>query len=831
TSSSSTSLKQCPINVDAIKSSYDPTLVEDGKYKWWEESGFFKPRPSNDGSNKKYSMVLPPPNVTGSLHIGHALTTTIEDALVRYKRMMGYETLWVPGLDHSGIATQVAVEKELRAKKQLSRHDLGRERFLEEVYKWTDLYSHNINNQLRRTGASLDWSRSVFTLDKQRAHAVETAFLRFFRSGLVYRATRLVNWCPELRSVISDIEVDHVTFEKPTHHKLKSRPKTFEFGVIYDVAYQVEGGDKVTVSTTRPETIFGDTALAIHPTDPRYTHLHGKYALHPFTGRRIPIVLDDVLVDPKLGTGVVKVTPAHDFNDFQCGQRHKLDSINILTEAGKLNDNVPEEFRNIDRLDARYIVIGKLKEMGLFEGKRPHATSIAICSRSGDLLEPVLRPQWYVDCSEMGKRALDLVESGKINIIPESYKDNWARWLGSIQDWCISRQLWWGNPIPAYRVIKMKLSKWVVGESVEFAEQEAIKKYGLVKGSFSLKQDEDVLDTWFSSGLFPISSLGWPESTSDLSKFYPLDVMETGSDILFFWVARMVMMCTTLAPEQQVPFKTILLHPLIRDSQGRKMSKSLGNVIDPLNVINGITLEQLKVTISQSNLSEQEKNTATKGMAKEFPNGIPKCGTDALRIGLSQFPISGKDINLDMSRIIGQRLFCNKIWNATKLVLLHVNQHDTVTTLYGANNGVDSAPFNQESISIIDRWILNRLSSLVTLAKESFDKHNMSQLSQALYSFLQYDYCDFYLEVTKVALNRSERKPSNVESHLVMASTLECFLRLLHPFMPYLTEDLWQRLPKPNQSPLSIMIADYPSISHPNHQQLSFPELDNVIAV
>ncbi|EGG14052.1 hypothetical protein DFA_11815 [Cavenderia fasciculata] len=823
---------QYVINQEAFKSSYNSVAVEENKYQWWKDNGYFKPsstktEDTNNKNKKRFSMVLPPPNVTGSLHIGHALTTTIEDALVRYKRMMGYDTLWVPGLDHSGIATQVAVEKEIMVKQGLSRHDLGREKFLEQVFKWTDKYSANINTQLEKTGSSLDWSRSVFTLDDKRALAVQTAFLTLYRRGLIYRSTRLVNWCAQLQSVISDIEVDHITFEKPTMYKLKTQPRTHEFGVIHDVKYRIDDDSKeeyLVVSTTRVETIFGDTAIAVHPKDERYKHLIGKMCRHPFSDRLIPVVGDDILVDMTLGTGAVKVTPAHDFNDYQCGQRHKLEFINIMCEDGKLNEHCGE-FSGKDRLMSRHDVIKALKEKGLYEGKRPHPTALAVCSRSGDLLEPILKPQWYVDCKEMGARAAQFARDDKLKFVPESYQADWLRWLDNIQDWCISRQLWWGNPIPAYRVIAdgitAKDEKWVVGEDLETATESAIKTFGLKRGAFELIKDDDVLDTWFSSSLFPMSALGWPDNKSlDLSKFYPLDVMETGSDIMFFWVARMVMMCSTLFDannQQQPPFETVLLHPLIRDSQGRKMSKSLGNVIDPLHVINGIELPQLVQNLRESNLSEQEKNTATKGLEKEFPKGIPQCGTDALRIALSQFPISGKDINLDLSRIIGQRLFCNKIWNAAKLVLMTIDKTNSVVVdnlehpIY--YQGDESVPWSNDSISVIDRWILNRLGNLTTVVEDAFSTLNLSVASQALYTFFQYDYCDFYLEMTKASLSLPTIKQSNQHSVVVMRSVLETFLRLAHPFMPYITEDLWQRLPKHASAPASIMIAEYPSPS------------------
>eukprot|EP01132_Coremiostelium_polycephalum_P010657 gene10657-13054_t len=773
-------------------------------------------------------MVLPPPNVTGSLHIGHSLTTTIEDSIIRYQRMNDKDTVWIPGLDHSGIATQVVVEKHL-SKKGISRYDLGREKFVEEVFKWTDIYSQNINNQLRITGSSLDWNRSVFTLDKKRSEAVEEAFIRMFNMGLIYRSTRLVNWCPNLQSVISDIEVDHQSFAKPTNLKLKTRKRSIEVGVIHNIAYKMEDESlpDLIISTTRPETIFGDTALAIHPEDTRYSGYHGKFAVHPFDkSRRLPIVLDSILVDQQLGTGVVKITPAHDFNDYQCGQRHQLESINILNGNGTLNENTTPQFKGMDRLEARPIVIEELKKMGLYLEKKPHPTTLAFCSRSGDLLEPILQPQWYVKSKEMADRALEYVEKGELIISPDFYRDHWSRWLSNIQDWCISRQLWWGNPIPAYKIItnntESEDEKWVVGKSKEEARLKTMELYGLKEDEFQLEQDQDVLDTWFSSGLFPISSLGWPHETNspDFKKYYPLDIMETGSDILFFWVARMVMMCSTLTGV--VPFKKILLHPLVRDSQGRKMSKSLGNVIDPLHIINGVSLDQLKENLENSNLSDQEKKAASKTLEKEYPKGIPQCGTDALRISLAQFPINGKDINLDVSKIVGNRLFCNKIWNASKLVLSFNENTEIQNLIYNGNQ----QPFDNSLISLIDKWILFKLSNLVETVIDSFENNNLSVASQSLYMFFQYEFCDIYLECIKADLSMTERKITNQHSPLVMINVLETFLRLLHPFMPYITEDLWQRIPKPNNSPNSIMISTYPSLKYHYHQD--YKNLDQV---
>ncbi|KYR02811.1 hypothetical protein DLAC_00277 [Tieghemostelium lacteum] len=808
------------ISLDAFKTSFDSKVVEENKYQFWENNDLFKPKSRRENASR-FSLVLPPPNITGSLHIGHALTNTIQDIVVRYQRMMGNEVLWVPGLDHSGIATQVVVEKEIKSRFNKSRYDLGKDKFIQQVFEWNKEYSTIINNQLRMTGSSLDWSRSVFTLDKQRDNAVKEAFVRLFDQGLIYRSTRLVNWCPQLQSVISDIEVDHMTIEKPTQLKLKTREKTIEVGVIYNIRYKViqndgeEVLDDLIVSTTRPETIFGDTAVAIHPQDARYLKYHNRKVQHPFLPKQLPIVLDSILVDMKLGTGVVKITPAHDFNDYQCSQRHNLEQINILNSNGTLNEQVPIEYQGVDRIDARYKVIEALKTKGLYIDKKPHPTQLHICSRSGDLLEPVLKPQWYVNCKQMAEKAVEYVKSGQIKFSPEHHQDSWFRWLENIQDWCISRQLWWGNEIPVYKVhfrnqiVKDEESDsdvWVAGKTKEEVIQKVQNQYKCSIDEFTLHQDPDVLDTWFSSSLFPISSLGWPNTLSeDYQKYYPLNLMETGSDILFFWVARMVMMCSTLTGT--IPFSTILLHPMIRDSQGRKMSKSLGNVIDPLHVINGVSLQELKDNLTRSNLSEKEKQIAVKGLDKEFPNGIQKCGVDSLRISLSQYPLSGKDINLDMSKIMGNRLFCNKMWNASKFVMQQLaDQPDVMVTL-----DMDNTKFKE--ITPIDKWILSEMQDLIAMANQNFQTYNLSQISQTLYSFFQYDFCDFYLESFKV---QSKTK----ESYMVLLNVLEQFLRLIHPFMPYISEDLWQRLPKisTNQYPISIMITQYPQVNSSHDQ-------------
>ena len=584
-------------------------------------------------------MVLPPPNVTGSLHIGHCLTVTLQDVLARWKRMQGYQVAWIPGLDHAGIATQFVVEKQLMKEKGVSRHDLGRDAFVEQVWKWKEQYGGTINSQQRMMGASLDWSKEVFTMDEQRSEGVVEAFVRLYEAGKIYRSTRMVNWCCHLKTVVSDIEVDTIEVEKATFISLPGRERAVEFGVMYDIAYPVEGStEEIIVSTTRPETMFGDTGVAVHSTDARYKHLHGKSLVQPLSGRRIPIVVDDELVDPEFGTGAVKVTPGHDPNDFMCGQRLKLEIISIMNEEGKLtsHDAVPKAYHGMDRYDARSKIIQDLDAAGSFRGRNDHSTAVSICSRSGDALEPFVLPQWFVDCQGMGKEALEFVEKGEMTLIPKQFNAVWDRWMSNIQDWCISRQLWWGHRIPAYRVIPASEEDknacrigsegnvaaptapsydagsdgiWVVARTREEAVDKVVKEHGLSRDGFTLVQDEDVLDTWFSSALFPLSCFGWPreDTSSDvLRQWYPLSLMETGSDILFFWVARMTMLCSFLSGTKAPPFKEVFLHPMVRDSQGRKMSKSLGNVIDPMDVIEGRDLPTLEHRLQTGNLKASE---------------------------------------------------------------------------------------------------------------------------------------------------------------------------------------------------------------------------------
>jgi len=659
---------------------YSPQAVESAWYEWWEKCGFFEP--DQDDKKEPFVMVIPPPNVTGSLHIGHALTNSIQDTVIRWRRMSGYRTLWVPGTDHAGIATQTVVEKKVARETGKTRHDLGRETFIGEVWKYVDDYGHRITNQLRRLGSSVDWERSVFTMDDIRSNAVKEAFVQMYNKGLIYRDNRLVNWCCKLKTAVSDIEVDYIDIPKRMKVSVPGYDEDVEFGAITSFAYPYEDGSgEIVVATTRPETMLGDTAVAVHPDDDRYKHVVGKFLVHPINGRKIPVIADAELVDPEFGTGAVKITPAHDPNDFATGKRHNLEFINILDDNGCLNANGTGQFAGQRRFDARVTVVEHLKEIGLFRGVEDNPMRLGLCSRSKDVIEPVLKPQWWVSCEKMAADACDAVRSKELQIIPSDYEATWFRWMENIRDWCISRQLWWGHRIPAYYVLlnsdenagspgapSEQMQHWVVGISEEDARKVAEAKYP--GQQFTLVQDEDVLDTWFSSGLFPFSVFGWPNQSENLSNFFPGALLETGNDILFFWVARMVMMSQTLTGK--LPFEKVYLHALVRDAHGRKMSKSLGNVIDPIAVIEGITLEQLHETLKGGNLDPIEIEKAKAGQKSDFPDGIEECGADALRFALVSYTSQGRDINLDIKRVVSYRHWCNKLWNAIRFAMMNL---------------------------------------------------------------------------------------------------------------------------------------------------------------
>ncbi|CAH8349891.1 unnamed protein product [Eruca vesicaria subsp. sativa] len=792
---------------------YSPAAVEKSWYTWWEKSDFFKADAKS--SKPPFAIVLPPPNVTGVLHIGHALTVAIEDTIIRWKRMSGYNALWVPGMDHAGIATQTVVEKKLFREKGLTRQDHTREEFVNEVWKWKDEKSCTILTQLRRLGASLDWSRECFTMDEQRSKAVTETFVRLFKEGLIYRDIRLVHWDCHLKTAVSDDEVEYMDIKETRRLDVPGYEKQVEFGLLTSFAYPLEGGlgEEVVVATTRVETMLGDTAIAVHPDDARYKHLHGKFAVHPFNGRRLPIICDGTLVDPEFGTGCVKITPAHDPNDCELGKRHNLEFINIFTDDGKINTNGGAEFTGMPRFEAREALVEALKKQGLYRGVESKEMRLGLCQRTRDVIEPMIRPQWYLNCTIMAKEALNVAESKKLEFIPKQYTAEWARWLGNIRDWCISRQLWWGHRLPAWyacleederREFGAYNDHWIVARTEEEARKEAAEKFG---GKFELTQDEDVLDTWFSSGIFPLSSLGWPdEETDDLKAFYPTSLIETGHDILFFWVARMVMMGMKLSNE--VPFSKVYLHPMIRDAHGRKMSKSRGNVIDPIEVIEGATLDALRERLEEGNLDKKEVETAKEEKRLDFPDGIPECGVDALRFALVSYTAQSEKINLDIKRVVGYRQWCNKLWNAVRFALIRLGDG------YAPPPPTTMMILSLETMPLSCQWILSVLNKAISKTVESLNAFDLSEAANTVYAWWQYQFCDVFIEAIKpyfanAPLAASER----AHAQDVLWISLETGLRLLHPFMPFVTEELWQRLPshKDCERKASIMICDYPS--------------------
>lgn len=812
-----------------IADAYYPTAVEAAWQDWWEASGFYKGDPalalSKKSPDEKFIMVIPPPNVTGSLHLGHALTAAVEDTLTRWHRMKGHATLYIPGTDHAGIATQSVVEKMLMKNEGKNRHDLGREKFVEKVWEWKEEYGNRITTQLRSLGSSVDWSRERFTMDDMLSKAVVEAFNRFHEKGLLYRANRLGNWSCALKSAISDIEVDYIDLEGRTFREVKTHkgnPKDpkgrYEFGTLTSFAYPVEDSDeKIVVATTRLETMLGDTAVAVHPEDARYKHLHGKFVIHPFNGRRIPIVQDPVLVDMAFGTGAVKITPAHDPNDYECGKRHNLEFITILNQDGSINAN-GSQFEGMMRYDARIEVEEALKEKGLYIGKEPNKMRLGICSRSGDILEPMITPQWYVNCDGMAKRATDAVRNGELKILPKDQEKTWFQWLDNIRDWCVSRQLWWGHQIPAWFATKKSETgvskndmafndRWIVARTEEDAYMKAIEKLGCSHDEIDLERDADVLDTWFSSGLFPFSVFGWPDQTEDLKAFYPTSLLETGSDILFFWVARMVMMGLEMTDE--LPFHTVYLHAMVRDKDGRKMSKSLGNVVDPLEVIKGCELKALLDKLDQGNLPEKEVRKAKKDQTADFPDGIPECGSDALRFGLLAYTVQGRDISLDIKRVVGYRQFCNKLWNATKFALQFVSDFKPTSTL------LDDL-MSSGKMAIRDKFMISRLMAGVRDVNKFFSAYSFGDAQHTAYSLWLNDLCDVYLELAKpiVKNDKEENKDSKWAAQATLWVTMEAGLRILHPMMPFVTEELWQRLPGRGtlgkSETRSIMLASYP---------------------
>ncbi|MBK6698263.1 MAG: valine--tRNA ligase [Myxococcales bacterium] len=757
-----------------LTKAYEPREVEERWYAFWEKEGVFDASDAPDG-RPVYVIPMPPPNVTGSLHMGHAQRCTLEDALVRYHRMMGYCTLWQPGIDHAGIATQTVVERQL-AREGKTRHDLGREAFTERVWQWKAESGGTIARQQRKLGASPDWKRSKFTMDPDMNHAVREAFVRLFEDGLMYRATRLINWCPECQTALSDLEVENEEGAQ---------------GELFQFAYKVEGlGDEeIVVATTRPETMLGDTAVAVHPDDPRYTHLHGKRLVHPFLERTIPIVTDAILVDPKFGTGAVKVTPAHDFNDFATGKRHNLEEINILNLDGTMNA-ASGTFAGLDRKRARTAVKKALDEKGLARGSKPHVLTLPRCQRSAGVVEPMISTQWFLKMEAMAKAAQRAVDDGRTEIIPVEWKKTYDHFLSNIQDWCVSRQLWWGHQIPAWHGPNGEIR--VARERPAECSEEA-----------GWKQDPDVLDTWFSSALWPFATLGWPEKTPSLAKFYPTNAkqksdLETGYDILFFWVARMMMFGLYFTGE--VPFRRVLLSGLIVDETGDKMSKVKGNVIDPLDLIYGAEFTE----IVKKALPGAPEAEALAKFRKAYPStaqmgkGFPAFGADALRYTLATFPPSAKRIALAPKRIEGYRFFLNKVWNATRFVLGNLGDLASIP---------ETRP---EPKSLYGRAILAQLDHATRVSHEAFATFRIDDAANELYRFFWTDFCDWYVELTKMEL-KSGSPEQQAETRHVLAYVLEASLRLMHPLMPFVTEELWQRTPRPLSRPKSIALAPYPA--------------------
>ncbi|WP_201582050.1 valine--tRNA ligase [Psychrobacter glacincola] len=792
-----------------LESAYNPAEVEAGMYQGWEESGYFQPTFDKDES---FSIALPPPNVTGSLHMGHGFNNAIMDALTRYHRMDGDNTLWQPGTDHAGIATQMVVERRLEAQ-GIKRRDMTRADFIDKVWEWKEESGGNITSQIRRLGSSVDWSRERFTMDDGLSNAVKEVFVRLFDDGLIYRGKRLVNWDPKFQTALSDLEVEN--------HDEKGSLWHFRYHFTDKDLTTQEGKNYLVVATTRPETLLGDTAVAVNPSDERYAHLVGKTITLPITGRVVPIVADDY-VEKDFGTGCVKITPAHDFNDYELGRRHSLPLINILDERANILpamevypdlqtrepelETTPSEYAGLERFAARKFLVAQAGEQGWLEDIEDYALKAPRAERGGTIVEPWLTDQWYVAVKELAKPAIDAVEDGSIEFVPAQYKNMYMSWMTDLQDWCISRQLWWGHRIPAWY-------DDATGEVyVARDEAEVRSKYSL-SNDVILRQDDDVLDTWFSSGLWTFSTLDWADVNADprvMDTFHPTSVLVTGFDIIFFWVARMIMMTMHFVKNEdgtpQVPFKTVYVHGLVRDGNGQKMSKSKGNVLDPIDLIDGIDLEALVEKRTSNMMNPKDAAKIEKQTRKEFPEGIPAFGTDALRFTFTSLASTGRDINFDLKRVEGYRNFCNKIWNASRFVLMNCVDSE------GNAKPIDQAA-NPDVWELPEKWIMSRLNSTVADIHQHFAQYRLDMVSQDIYEFIWNEYCDWYVELAKASLNddsvSDERK---AQIRYVLLHVLETALRFSHPIMPYLTEQIWQTvaplLGRKNTD--SIVVADYP---------------------
>lgn len=783
-----------------MEKTYNPQDIEQPLYEHWEQQGYFKPH--GDTRQESFCIMIPPPNVTGSLHMGHAFQQTIMDTMIRYQRMQGKNTLWQAGTDHAGIATQMVVERKIAAEEGKTRKDYGRDAFIEKIWEWKAESGGTITRQMRRLGNSVDWERERFTMDDGLSDAVKEVFVRLYKENLIYRGKRLVNWDPKLRTAISDLEVENRESKGSMWHIRYP---------LADGAKTADGKDYLVVATTRPETVLGDTGVAVNPEDPRYKDLIGKFIVLPFVNRRIPIVGDEH-ADMEKGTGCVKITPAHDFNDYEVGRRHQLPMINILTFDGDIRElaqvydcngeesdvysaAIPAEFQNLERFAARKAIVAAVDALGLLEEVKPHDLTVPYGDRGGVVIEPMLTDQWYVRTAPLAKVAVEAVEQGDIQFVPKQYENMYFSWMRDIQDWCISRQLWWGHRIPAWYDAEGNV---YVGRT-----EEEVRSENSLGAEVALNQDEDVLDTWFSSGLWTFSTLGWPENTEALRTFHPTSVLVSGFDIIFFWIARMIMLTMHFVKDEdgkpQVPFKTVYMTGLIRDDEGQKMSKSKGNVIDPLDMVDGISLEDLLEKRTGNMMQPQLAEKIRKRTEKQFPNGIEPHGTDALRFTLAALASTGRDINWDMKRLEGYRNFCNKLWNASRFVLMNTEDQDC-----GFNGG-------EMELSLADRWIIAEFNQTVKAYRDALDNYRFDIAANILYEFTWNQFCDWYLELAKpVMTGGTEAQLRGTRNTLV--NVLEALLRLAHPIIPFITETIWQRVKVlKNISDDTIMLQPMPA--------------------
>ncbi|MGI8488598.1 valine--tRNA ligase [Pectobacterium sp. S5] len=798
-----------------METKYNPQDIEQPLYEHWEKQGYFKPH--GDTSKESFSIMIPPPNVTGSLHMGHAFQQTIMDTLIRYQRMQGKNTLWQAGTDHAGIATQMVVERKIAAEEGKTRHDYGREAFIDKIWQWKGESGGNITNQMRRLGNSVDWERERFTMDEGLSNAVKEVFVRLYKEDLIYRGKRLVNWDPKLRTAISDLEVENREVKGSMWHLRYP---------LADGVKTAEGKDYLVVATTRPETMLGDTGVAVNPEDPRYKDLIGKEVILPLIGRRIPIVGDEH-ADMEKGTGCVKITPAHDFNDYEVGKRHQLPMVNILTFDGDIrqsaeifdtngeastvcSSDIPEAFQGLERFAARKALVAAFDELGLLEEIKAHDLTVPYGDRGGVVIEPMLTDQWYVRAAVLAKPAVEAVEDGRIQFVPKQYENMYFSWMRDIQDWCISRQLWWGHRIPAWYDANGKV---YVGRT-----EAEVRSENNLADDVVLNQDEDVLDTWFSSGLWTFSTLGWPEQTPDLKAFHPSSVMVSGFDIIFFWIARMIMLTMHFIKDEdgkpQVPFHTVYMTGLIRDDEGQKMSKSKGNVIDPLDMVDGISLEALLEKRTGNMMQPQLAEKIRKRTEKQFPNGIEPHGTDALRFTLAALASTGRDINWDMKRLEGYRNFCNKLWNASRFVLMNTEDQDCG---FGAGEKV---------LSLADRWILAEFNRTVKAYREALDGYRFDIAANILYEFTWNQFCDWYLELTKPVMNGGSEAELRGTRH-TLVTVLEALLRLAHPIIPFITETIWLRVKAlKGISADTIMLQPFPEFDAAQEDTLALNDLE-----